>query len=378
MRHLVRLLLFVLLAGCALPVLAQHFVEGPRLQLHSPTHATLTFELSHKALAYVHVANNANFNNARIVQPAYESEDGTAFSFELSGLSPERSYFIDVQLNGRSKQTLPFETISYEQHYAQVKAGSNKSIVFDSDPPTDERPAADANERSDELTSNTEDHIKEKNQLLADIPIDTPVLTDEAVESLARNAEPPDSDTETEEATADDPGLPVADDLDEGLDLNLDDEFEDVEDVEWEEASDASAEEQAESETLMDKEEQDNGPSSSPDEPAFELKPNAADHLVEDLPEFKPPINAKDYGLVIQPTLGHSLIKIYMSKREELSPQSEVVIFDSRGVDRKRTAQVLRENGIQGVDLRNFDRGKYYVRLEALDGTAIWGEFELR
>ncbi len=375
MRRLVHLLLFILFAGCALTTLAQDFVEGPRLQLHSPTHATLTFELSRKALAYLHVANNANFNNARIVQPAYTSEDGTAFSFELSGLSPESSYFIDVQLNGRSKKKLPFETVSYQQHYAQAKASTSKTIVFEPDPPADEQPEADPEEHPVELVSTTEQSIQEKNQLLADTPTDTPLLTEEAVESLAQNATPADSNTEAEEVTADDAELAIENDLDEGIDLVLEDEFEDVE---WAEESDAPVEEHAESETIAAQSAADDGPSSSKNEPAFELKPNAADYVVDGLPEFKPPINAKDYGLVIQPTLGHSLIKIYMSKRDELSPQSEVVIFDNRGVDRKRTAQVLRENGIQGIDLRNFDRGKYYVRLEALDGTAIWGAFELR
>jgi len=55
-----------------------------------------------------------------------------------------------------------------------------------------------------------------------------------------------------------------------------------------------------------------------------------------------------------------------------------VGVFDHHGVDRNRTAQVLRENGIQGKDLGSFERGKYYLRLEALDGTAIWGAFQLR
>ena len=361
----------MLFAFCAPRVVAQDFVEGPRLQLHSPTHATLTFELNRAALAYVHVANNANFNNARIVQPAYTSDDGRAYSFELSGLSPESNYFLDVQLNGRSKKTLPFKTVSYQQHYAQAKASTSKTISFE----TEAFETEDSHEYSPQISA-------ESAQANADLQEDGTMLSDEAATALASNARVTESENpHSAEDTGESPDVEEVT-LNDELELTMDNE---LEDIELEEGSDAALETAREkvaekatpdaTDTADDNGEEDEGERS---EPAFVLKPNASDKVVENLPEFKPPINAKAYGLVIQPTLGHSLIKIYMSERDKLSPQSEVVIFDHHGVDRKRTAQVLRENGIQGIDLRSFERGKYYLRLEALDGTAIWGAFQLR
>ena len=310
----------LLLSGWPLGASAQQLTAEPDVEVVSPTMATVSVQLSQKARVYVHLANNSAMNNARLFQPVHVADSGLALHFELSGLLPEKTYHAELSINGKTVKQWHFSTLDYETHYANLKASSTSA--------------------SDD-TATTEAAV-------ARTPAAPPPPAGETPEQVA------DSVTDT---TIVDSVITV-----DPLDTNMDSLIAGVSVAEEEK----EAEEQA---------------TAAIPPPATEnkgLKPNADDSIVADLPEFNPPINAKAYGLVVQPTLGYTFIKIYMNERDQLSPQSQVVIFDNRGVDLKRVPQVIRQNGIQGIDLKGLKPGRYFVRMEALDGTAIWGEFNLR